>query len=682
MYKSRAATLWVTPLANGDIVHPDQLQATNLQFFHAAPNQTIARFAWTILSLLLLTASPVLADVGDPQVRTQNPWYPGELSCSTFERLRSTQAECYRRATGIDPKSDEDRALASWYWRNLHYFHNEDACQDIFGRGFAREESRPREYWTGLFANGFGLCGTTHAQWSAEMEYLLGHGRARVVGVDGHSSFEVYLTGGAYGKGKWVLLDHDTSTVIYDLKGQALLSIPEIKADLRVTDRKFLPQRQHGWLVSGLHPDDAPGVYTRYDSAAYLSGYAAAAPMMHLRRGESVKRYLEPGLEDGKTFVYWGRNYNRASGPPGPERDLTWVNQPENMLGSQTGTDGTIGRARFGNAVYTYKPNFSNGDYREGVVEESAQHVVFEFHTPFLIGATPAKSNPYGIYEAGSKNGLVLHGSGSCAVSLSFDDGNSWRDCGKLRDGLDLTDLVKGRQRYYLRLGAGARELAKTGLRTVTVCQASTSVMPHLKDSGDIVDFEASGRDVVSAGPDVAQASRHIVAGAFNTSNVTLALTTPHQEPITQIYAAGLAESGAPPQPDIQYQIEWSTDGGKSWQPLVREWNIPRRGQEPAEFWSQSFCYGSAKVVGKKASSALVHFYNNGSRPYLRAEVHLVYENKGKDGVQVTFSWRDNNGQHRDARTFPAGRTQPWPIATGQGVTTQWVMFEPVADAK
>src|SRR5438477_9005526 len=216
------------------------------------------------LILLVLVIPPLHADVGDPQVRTDHPWYPGELACSTFERLFADQAEHYRRVAGAAPATDEQKALASWFWRNTHYYHALDARQDLFGNGCAHEDNWTREYWTGLFAFGFGLCGTTHAQWTAEMEHLLGHARGRGVGVDGHSSFEVFLTGGPYGAGKWVLLDHDISTVIYDAAGTRLLSIPEIKADLRLADRRFLPERQHGWLVSGLYSDDAPGVYTRY----------------------------------------------------------------------------------------------------------------------------------------------------------------------------------------------------------------------------------------------------------------------------------------------------------------------------------------------------------------------------------------------------------------------------------
>src|SRR5205814_5433108 len=159
------------------------------------------------------------------------------------------------------------------------------------------------------------------AQWTAEMEHLLGHGRGRGVGVDGHSSFEVFLTGGPYGAGKWVLLDHDISTVIFDVEGTRLLSIREIRDDLkRLTDRNFSPGRQRGWLVSGLYADDAPGVYTQFNSVAYLAGYEGAPPLVHLRRGETLRRYFQPGLEDGKTFVFWGRNYN-ALGIPGHELD-------------------------------------------------------------------------------------------------------------------------------------------------------------------------------------------------------------------------------------------------------------------------------------------------------------------------------------------------------------------------
>src|SRR5439155_1586939 len=94
-----------------------------------------------------------------------------------------------------------------------------------------------------------------------------------------------------------------------------------------------------------------------------------------------------------------------------------------------------------------------------------------------------------------------LRGRADCAVSVSTDRGRTWADCGALRDGMDLTDHVKGRRQYLLRLGAAAKALEKSGLTMTTVCQANPAVMPRLRDGGSEVRFEASGRAVTSAGP-------------------------------------------------------------------------------------------------------------------------------------------------------------------------------------
>src|SRR5947209_2779340 len=279
-----------------------------------------------LLIITVFAAFRVHASTGDPQLKTDDPWYPGELSCSTFPRLFKTQAALYQRVTGRAVASDEDKALAAWYWRNLNYWHGEEAQRDCFSGKFGGDKGR--EYWTGLFADGFALCGTTHAQWCAEMDALLGHCRSRVMGVAGHNSFEVYLTGGAYGgAGRWALLDHDISTVIYEPHGERLLSLAEIvPAVKQLADPAFDPARQHGWRIAGLEDNDARGTYTTTNTAEYLAGYAGPPPMVHLRSGESLRRYLRPGLEDGKIFVFWGRNYNTKN-VPGPTRDRTWVNQ-------------------------------------------------------------------------------------------------------------------------------------------------------------------------------------------------------------------------------------------------------------------------------------------------------------------------------------------------------------------
>jgi hypothetical protein len=467
--------------------------------------------------------------------------------------------------------------------------------------------------------------------------------------------------------------------VIFDPAGRRLLSLAEVKTDWqRLIRRDFLPERQRGWLVCGLHPGDG-SAYQDYQTAEYLAGYAGPPPMVHLRRGETLRRYFAPGLEDGKEFIFWGRNYN-AGGIPGPERNLTWVNQPEKMSGSRGGAAGTTGRARYGNAVFLYQPDFARGGYREGVVEESEERVVFEFQSPYIIGATPPNGKPWGVYDAGCTGGLILRGRANCEVSVSVDRGRTWTAPVAFRDGLDLTDAAKGHRQYFLRLHAGARALAGSGLTIRTVCQANAAALPRLKENGTTIRFEASGQAVVSAGPTKPQAAAHVVNGAFDTPSVTLKLDSPRGEAISGLHAAAQWASGNPPASEVKYRIDLSRDGGATWQPVVQDWTLTRRGDDPPDFWSQSFCYGSAPVAGEPASSVLVRFTNTGQRACLRAEAHAVYRTARKDKAAVTFRWSDDSGEHEATNVFTPSNPVAWKLPTGRNVATRSVEFRAVPE--
>ena len=626
-------------------------------------------------------ANVALASAGDVQLKTDHPWYPGELSCSTFDRLFATQAEVYQRATGRSVESEEDKALASWYWRNLHYAHGEEGAADCFGRGFDKGEWN-REYWTGLFAHGFGLCGTTHAQYGAEINALLGHCRGRSAGVTGHNSFEVFLTGGAYGSGRWALLDHDVSTVIFDESGSRLLSIAEIMPQLsKLKDPKFKPQRQRGWRVAGLHDGDA-GTYDTFHTAEYLAGYAGPPPIVHLRRGEQVFRYHQPApLYEGKAFVFWGRNY-RTAGVPGPERSRSWVNQPEKMFGSAEGAGHQDGRVRFGNAEYVYTPNFADGSYKEGVVDEGPNHVTFEFNSPYVIGCTPPNDKPWGVYDVGGTNGLVVSASDlSVPVSVSTDHGRTWFTAPEPRradTGIDLTDRVKGRRHYWLRFGEGAGELGKKHVRWQTICQANAATMPQLKDGKNTVTFLAGGAGLFSVGPDRAQVEQHLVGGKLDSSAVTVELSAPRGARAVRLYAAAWQASGNPPAPDVSYFIEYSTDGGKTWAPMVKDWKIVRRPPEPKDFWSQSFCWGDVGLP-LVAGPVRVRFRNTGGKPYRTAEAHLCYEVPTTAPVEVTFAWEGaDNAVQRASRAFaarPGMEDATWSFDAGKVLKTRSVSF-------
>lgn len=548
-------------------------------------------------------------------------------------------------------------------------------AEDLWGRGFREGDTTTREYWTGLFAQGFGLCGTTHAQWTAELSALLGPGRSRSVGVRGHNACEVFLTGGPYGEGRWALLDHDLSTVVFDPTGSRLLSIDEIRRDLaRLIDPKFEPQRQHGWPLGGLHPDDPQG-YAEFNVVEHRPGYAGPPPMVSLRRGETLRRYYQPGLEDGRTFVFWGQNY-RTAGIPGPERSRTWVNQPEKFRGTPQGAGFRPGQARFGNAVYHYRPNFRDGSYREGVIAETDREVVFEFQSPYIIAATPADDRDWGIYEPGARHGLVIRGRGETSVALSTDRGATWREGGRLEGQLDLTDLAKGHRQYWLKFAGPAAKLADAGLEIVTVCQANPALFPRLQDDGATVTFAASGQAVVSAGPGVLQAQPHVVEGAFDTPRVTLELAPPRKHAATHVFAAAHVASSNPPDPQINYQVDLSLDAGQTWRPLVSDGRIIRQGNEPRDFWSQSFSYGDGPLPSGTTGPVRVRFRNDGGKWYLRAELHLAYAVPNQDRCRVTFAWSDDrNPHHMATHTFSPKDDLPWQVATGHNVMMQWVEF-------
>ena len=95
---------------------------------------------------------------------------------------------------GREPKTDEDKALASFYWRDTHFWHCTLLPEPNIRKGGS--PSNTNSYWETLFSYGHAMCNESHSQWPAEFEYLLGHCRARMVNVKAHASHEVFLTGG------------------------------------------------------------------------------------------------------------------------------------------------------------------------------------------------------------------------------------------------------------------------------------------------------------------------------------------------------------------------------------------------------------------------------------------------------------------------------------------------------
>lgn len=219
------------------------------------------------------------------------------------------------------------------------------------------------------------------------------------------------------------------------------------------------------------------------------------------------------------------------------------------------------------------------------------------------------------------------------------------------------------------RIAAPAGQLEGANITLTTVCQANPATFPRLKDNGTRLAHEASGRGIVSFGPNRPQAAPRVIAGAFDSPEVTLELATPRGEPIRALHVATHVASGNPPDPAITYQIECSLDGGQTWTRLLKDGRIWRRGQEPGDFWSQSTWGASLALPDNTARSARVRFHNNGGKRYLRAEGHLLYPVNGTTS-RITFSWTDSAGEHRATKLLH--HRQTWDIPTQSDVRTRW----------
>jgi hypothetical protein len=353
------------------------------------------------------------------------------------------------------------------------------------------------------------------------------------------------------------------------------------------------------------------------------------------------------------------------------------------MYQSKKGTGAHDGQARYANAVYSYAPDFSSGSYRQGAIDESGGHVTFEFYTPYVIAATPASAQAWGVYDAGARNGLVIHVShapAGCTVQVSTDQGATWQGDSALSEGLDLTDLVKGCQQYLLRFNAPVAALKEAGLSWTTVCQANACTIPHLHAGQNTITYAAGGQGLVCAGPMVSQAQAHVVEGKLDSANVTLELAAPRGAKPMRVYAAAWQASGDPPAP-VRYAIDRSIDGGKTWAPVVKDWAIDRRPPEPPDFWSQSFTWGDAPLDGATGGTPVrVRFSNDGGKSFRKVEAYLAYEVTDASPTQVSFCWSDDSASartatHTYAPTKPGSEDATWHLDVGGEPKTLWVEF-------
>jgi len=632
-----------------------------------------------------------LAKVPDPQIMTDHPVYRGELSCSTLNR---TIADAYRVFTeryGRAPANDTEKLTALWIWQCEHHMHNLDPY--VFG-GHGHPDARERgwmetrDHGLGQFSFGFSLCYSIHAQFSALVGYALGDlKRTNCTGVPGHTSFEAFVDG------KWVLADMTTGMMVFDDSGIPM-SIREIIPFVRDGGEKeriwTSDPRRSGWGKFRVTPfGDNWDVYKAIRGDRKLYGYNAVPIVYDLRPGESFTRFLDPGLEDGKTWLFWGADYYRhdAQKQHGPYRNVTFLDDPP-IGGNREGQ----GHARYGNGIFEYEPTLKDDSFREGLWWEapspavtfkkgalrairSSAEVIFEHRSPYVIAARSAKGGDrvWNVRREECLDGARVEGraAGRIKLAVSLDGGQFWQHIGSVEGdfNVDFTDIAKGRHFYLIRFSIDEDSgLEHFKLRTVT--QIARAVFPRLREGGTEVTYQSSARSAIHGGPSIELAERYRRKDMEKPGYHVYRIAAPG--PIRN--AAGVARvQGEGTAPWGPWSIEISLDEGKSWrdaaEPLtLNGWESDWGGGRNAYVWA------NLDLPENSSESLLVRF---GEGNILAAEVYATYETASASSLIVTYGWLENGKPRNHRHTIPAGSTaDDWNVATGQDITRQWVRFE------
>lgn len=659
----------------------------------------------------LLAATPCLfAQVGDPTIRTDHPQYAGEGALQTI-------ADCVAFATAgrDDP---QERAIALYNWLLAHQWHLMSP-QEWCIPGRAPDTQQPRDYENvvydaniGRFSYGYGLCGTVHA-WNEPYWRALGM-QARRRAFPGHVNSEVFY------EGSWHAFDTDMAGLLFRRDG-VVAGYADIIADPSLVDSVKPPHPHYPFAWPGDFQTMQRGWRQVADGgnwySLYNGGYATQPGIIHLRAGETFTRWYDPDHYGGPSKRrFWHHMKN------GPSRPWSFYGQTEPTHYGDT--HNARNDVSYCNGEFVYRPEVTD----MSLIKPGAPVAVFDHWSPYVIAGDPKDdANPMTWPATG---GLVVTGKTTeyFQMRVSADNERGWHfialspEIRKLRRDpfrslvpsgkpnkskvapqsfrFDLTEFVKGRFGWRVRITWSALEVPITDLKFTTVTQVCPSVYPRLTADGCEVTYRAASRGVVPAIPNFALPESEIdrfEATDLRSPNVTyhgrsednrFAYRTndgkPGQvvfrvhgppysflEPLTEVRAAIRYQLRVPPPENADYHLDISTDDGGTWQTFATA-DIPADNEH-----SSGWLAGRAEVSDADTNQTLVrvHLDAGGHKTGLiDARLYGIHRTAAPGPLTITYGWKENGQPRQHTETIAAGaREATFTVPTGTNVTDDFV---------
>ncbi|HTL53629.1 MAG TPA: DNRLRE domain-containing protein, partial [Planctomycetota bacterium] len=716
--------------------------------------QTLARsnlMAALIIGAIFLAGPLHAVSVGDPEIKTDDTYFPGELALSTLPRI---VAHAYSIPRGtVGSSTEHDKLIKLFLWRCEHFTHLESP-ELIENPNYtpdpAADNTLITEYDTlrGMFSYAWGVCGTNHAQFRAICDEAgLGHRRR---GLPGDTGQEVYENGGwrYVNTDQYTLhflsnsLSADFASLDQVVNGAAQGHYIEWNPDLGGS--YFMPQANtHGSYatfagVTGNIPFRSlqwrsyyNGVWNASDPSwdptfiMYAEGYACQPIVYRLKRGESFTRWLHSdgivtdlGLA-GK--CWWGYNSGTA-----PHAGWTFAqNAPaRDQTSSGSEESSKTGGMDYGNGCFDWQPSLANSEHLDGVVDQTGTFVVgglpmlkattagtlvFEVNTPYTICGRPTQNNSSGHIDPAfvCVDGAMLYttSSGTITVDVSNDMGATWTSKGNLAATLDLTEQVKARNAYLVRLNFSTNA-GLNSLRLRTITMVATAVYPTLKSGTTTVTYAAGNCGTIDYSPSLMTAAGAASTTGYTTkvadsgvtyagySGSSFAYSQSINAPATitykivippslaaagatfkQIFAAENTSVHVTPNPGASGQIDISTSASGPWT-QIGHFDIPNDNVF-SSFWT----YGrSPDATSLGGTTYYVRFIENNagssSQNFRYLRINATYNlPTPTTPMDVTYFWNNGSAQN-STHTIPAGTTNTsWSISTGTIASQSKVVF-------